>query len=192
MKRFSALILAVLLTLSLGACSLHDASNQINSSVPGQNGQVNGTAMYANAARVLELMNAERAAAGLAPLVMDQALTDAAMLRAAEISVAFSHTRPDGSKCFTAFPSVTQNTYRAENLASGGKTPEAVMQGWMSSSGHKKNILSPNYTNVGIGCVEVNGKLYWSECFCSVSITPADIAAFAGTENAAETWTIAS
>lgn len=59
---------------------------------------------YRQANQVLDLVNAERKAAGEAPLAMDKDLLEAAMGRAAEISCYFSHTRPDGTSCWTAFP----------------------------------------------------------------------------------------
>lgn len=52
-----------------------------------------------------------------------------------------------------------------ENTAYGQSTPEAVVQSWMSSSGHRANILSSSFTTIGIGCTVVNGTAYWAQLF---------------------------
>jgi len=118
---------------------------------------VTGTCNYEEAFDVLELVNEERKAAGLSPLTMDKDLLEAAMLRAAETSIIFSHTRPDGSSCMTACDKMW-----GENIAWGYASAESAMSAWMNSSGHKGNILGSGYTSIGIGCY--NG-FYWVQCF---------------------------
>ena len=56
-------------------------------------------------------------------------------------------------------------TRAGENIAYGQSTPEAVVQSWMSSSGHRANILSSSFTTIGIGCTVVNGTAYWAQLF---------------------------
>lgn len=115
------------------------------------------------AARVTELVNMERAKAGLPALTLDAAASQAAQVRAAEIRTSFSHTRPNGKNCFTALAEAGVN-YRAagENIASGQRTPEEVVTAWMNSEGHRKNILSSNFTGIGVGYLEGN---YWTQFF---------------------------
>lgn len=116
--------------------------------------------LYESAFQVLELVNQERANAGLNELYMDESLLESAMLRAAEVAVYYSHTRPNGTKCYTA-----NELMFAENIAAGTFFgPEHVMSAWMSSSGHRANILG-DYTSIGIGCVWVNGNSCWVQCF---------------------------
>jgi uncharacterized protein YjdB len=122
-----------------------------------------GTCNYDYAYEVFNLVNEERVAAGLSELVLSQALLDTAMLRAEETSVVWSHTRPNGESCFTAFPS--GNWYSGENIAAYQITPSSVMYSWMNSSGHKANILSSNYKSIGIGCFQSNGETFWVQCF---------------------------
>ena len=81
-------------------------------------------------------MNEERAKQGLSALSVSTELRDTARLRSQEIVRSFSHTRPDGSSCFTAFPD--WNGTKAENIAAGYATPAKVMEGWMNSEGHRK------------------------------------------------------
>ena len=112
---------------------------------------------------VLALVNGERAEAGLPPLTYRDDLQAAADLRATEIVTLFDHTRPDGSTCFTAF-NVSYMT-AGENIASGYRTPEAVMTGWMNSPGHRSNILKANFTGLAVGHVVSGGRHYWTQLF---------------------------
>lgn len=49
-----------------------------------------------------------------------------------------------------------------ENIAVGYKTPEQVVAGWMNSEGHRKNILNPKFTAIGVGYLEGG---YWTQFF---------------------------
>ncbi|MGN0475470.1 MAG: leucine-rich repeat protein [Acutalibacteraceae bacterium] len=118
---------------------------------------------YSEAYEVLKLVNEERSKVGLSKLTMDASLLDTAMLRASETAIYFSHTRPNGESCFTAFPS---NSYAfGENIAVGQTDASDVMNSWMNSSGHKANILGESFKTIGIGCVKYGYKLYWVQCF---------------------------
>ena len=122
--------------------------------------RVTGTREYENAFRVLELVNESRAENGLPPLRMDADLMDAAMLRAAEAMVLFSHTRPDSSIAFTAC-----NKMNGENIAAGQSSPETAMNSWMNSQGHRENILRDGFQTIGVGCFNVGGIRCWVQCF---------------------------
>lgn len=113
---------------------------------------------------VWELVNAERARAGMAPLEYVDSLQYAADIRAEETCVRFSHTRPNGSSCFTIFNGV-QHTTAGENIASGQKSPERVMEGWMNSPGHRANILENEFTGMAVGIAQKNGVVYWAQLF---------------------------
>ncbi len=119
-----------------------------------------GTKSYDLAWQVLDLVNQERAKENIAPLTMDAELLDAAMQRAAEINVCFSHTRPTGSSCFTACAKMSR-----ENVAFGSSTAAGVMEQWMDSEGHRKNILSSDSKSIGIGCVKIGNYYFWAQCF---------------------------
>lgn len=118
-------------------------------------------------AQVLTLVNAQRAQAGLSPLRLDTRAAQAAQVRAEEIQTSFSHTRPDGSHFSTALKEAGVS-YRScgENIAWGQKNPQQVMEGWMNSSGHRANILNPEYTAIGIGYAQNSaGTGYWTQLF---------------------------
>lgn len=109
------------------------------------------------------MVNEERSKAGLSPLILDKELSANAAVRAEEIVHDFSHTRPNGS----AFSSAITISYRraGENIAYGYPTAEAVMDGWMNSSGHRANILQPSFTKIGVGVVQRDNTLYWVQLF---------------------------
>ncbi len=111
--------------------------------------RMKGTADYPAVFEVLDLLNAQREEAGLDPLVMDETLLEVAMQRAAENRYYYSHTRPDGTDCFTLFPPAWG---MAENIAAGQLSPKAVMTSWTNSSGHYANMMNEGFTDVGIGC----------------------------------------
>ncbi len=112
---------------------------------------------------VVRLVNEERAKQGLSALSVSPELRETARLRSQEIVQTFSHTRPDGSSCFTAFPNWSGT--KAENIAAGYATPAKVMEGWMNSDGHRRNILTPGLRYIGVGCYESGGRLYWTQAF---------------------------
>lgn len=118
------------------------------------------------AEQVVELVNAERAKEGLAPLTIDKKVQAAAQIRAVEIKTSFSHTRPNGSSFATALKEQGV-TYRrsGENIAWGQRTPKEVVNAWMNSSGHRANIMNKNFTKIGVGYYQHNGVNYWSQLF---------------------------
>lgn len=116
--------------------------------------------------QVVTLVNKERAKAGLQKLSIDTTLQAAAAKRAKELKSLFSHVRPDETMCFTVLDQYNISYMAAgENIAMGQTTPEAVMNSWMNSPGHKANILSGNFTKIGVGCYQYNGRLYWVQLF---------------------------
>lgn len=129
--------------------------------------QIEAEYNYDMAFQVLEQVNQRREENGLGALKMDGELLDAAMLRAAEISIYFSHQRPLGQDCFTVNKKVM-----AENIAAGNNTAASVMDSWMNSVVHKANILGEVNKGIGIGCVLVNGTYYWVQLFSGTEADP--------------------
>ena len=111
---------------------------------------------------VLRLVNIEREKAGLSPLYYAWGAQSAADIRAQEIQSSFSHTRPNGTDCFTALKEagVSFNT-AGENIAYGYGSPAQVVDGWMNSQPHRENILSSNFSGLAVG---INGT-YWVQLF---------------------------
>ena len=104
----------------------------------------------------LDLVNQQRANAGLAALTWDTDLELAAAVRAAETVQLFSHTRPDGTPWYTVNPQIMHG----ENLAYGNNSAESVVNAWMNSPAHRENILWPTFTKCAIGIYK-NGNTYY-------------------------------
>lgn len=154
-----------------GNCSADAIWRAINEFTPSDTEQTNpcinleitGTENYTYANEILALVNQTRTQKGLPALKLDQKLLESAMERAAEISLYYGHTRPNGSDCFTIF---NRGTRRSENIAAGYNSPQAVMNAWNGSSGHYQNIVDPYVTSIGIGCFQDSkGNLYWVQLF---------------------------
>lgn len=117
--------------------------------------------------RVVALVNVERAKENLSPLTVNKKVQAAAQVRAKECEQYFSHTRPNGSSFATALREQGV-TYKnaGENIAWGQHTPEEVVTAWMNSAGHRKNIMNPNFTTIGVGYYEnAKGTDYWCQLF---------------------------
>ena len=131
---------------------------------------------------VIDLVNLERAAQGLHPLNYNYSLANAARDHSEDMGLQdyFSHTSLDG-----------RTVPDGENIAAGQPTAENVVDSWMSSSGHRANILNPNFCDIGVGYAYVAGSTYghyWTQDFgrkIGISVCPGistySITATAGT-----------
>lgn len=115
----------------------------------------------------LKLVNKERLADDKEPLSIFENLQKGANVRASELIGKFSHTRPDGTSCFTILDDYNIKAMLAgENIAAGQQSPEQVMHAWMNSPGHRSNILKKGYKHIGIGYAQ--GGAYaknWTQVF---------------------------
>lgn len=119
---------------------------------------------------VLKLMNEERMANGLDALVPDATLTNAAKERAAEIRSRFDHVRPDGSDALTVLEDYDiRYSHAGENIAYGdGMSGKKAYNCWHNSDGHYRNMMSKDFTHVGIGYYrDGNGRAYWVQLFAA-------------------------
>ena len=119
--------------------------------------------------RVFELVNQERKKACVAPLVLNEKLCDMATFKLNEMDELgyFDHKSPvygSPSEMAKAFGITDRGC--GENLAFSS-TPESVMDAWMSSEGHRANILNPKYTQIGIACHKNShsNSLDWAQEF---------------------------
>lgn len=118
------------------------------------------SASSSDAQTVLDKVNAERANAGVAPLVLDSALNQAAQVRAAELAVKYGHTRPNGNSAKTAVSDQGISYTRvAENISAGYGSSSDAIDGWISSTkGHHENIVNPGFTKMGFARIVVSGE----------------------------------
>ncbi|NLJ58003.1 MAG: hypothetical protein GX339_04060 [Tissierellia bacterium] len=117
--------------------------------------------------KVAELVNIERQKVGLAPLTLDSAISNVARAKSKDMSDNnyFAHQSPtygSAGNMLTQF-GVKWSAW-GENIAAGQSTPEAVVRAWMNSESHKANILSPNFSKIGVGYVN-SGRPYWTQMF---------------------------
>lgn len=117
---------------------------------------------------VVRLVNIEREKAGLGPLVPNWELARVARYKSEDMKNKgyFSHTSPTYGSPFQMMRSFGISFRSAgENIARGQTTPAAVVKAWMSSNGHRANILNPSFTHIGVGYVQ-SGH-YWTQMFIS-------------------------
>lgn len=116
------------------------------------------------AKEILELVNKERANAGLSAVELDSKLCKAAQVRAEELGESYSHTRPDGSECFSVLNDYNIScVYAGENIVIGTSTSVEAMKLWMNSKGHRSNILRSGWKKLGVGYDSSTGG--WVQIF---------------------------
>ncbi|MFF4490682.1 CAP domain-containing protein [Streptomyces sp. NPDC001544] len=117
-------------------------------------------------ARVIELVNAERAKVGCPALTPNATLTKVAQAHSADMAAHqnMSHTGSDGSSPGDRLTSAGYDwSAYGENVAYGYSTPEQVMAGWMASPGHRANILNCSFKEIGVGLAQPDS--YWTQDF---------------------------
>jgi uncharacterized protein YkwD len=130
---------------------------------PGQNSSLES--------QVLSLINQERANAGLSALSSQSQLTNAARGHSEDMGCNgfFSHTSPTTGSPFDRIVAAGYSySWAGENIAAGYGTAAQVVSGWMSSTGHRNNILNPSFTQTGVGYIYVSGSpygSYWTQTF---------------------------
>lgn len=127
--------------------------------------QVNST-VSSFESEVIRLVNEQRAQNGLKPLTASWELSRVARYKSQDMADNryFSHTSPTYGTPFQMIKAFGISFRSAgENIAYGQRTPQAVVNAWMNSSGHRANILSSSYTQIGVGYV-ANGN-YWTQMF---------------------------
>lgn len=104
---------------------------------------------------ILRFTNVERFKLGKTIYSTTQIMQDTCDVRENELITLYSHTRPNGEKCFTAFPSDFKYTTAGENIqscAEGGYIlPQAAVDNWMNSPGHYANIMNDSFQFMGVG-----------------------------------------
>lgn len=120
------------------------------------------------AQQVVALVNEERAKVGCSPLTSNAQLTTAAQRHSDDMAARdyMDHTNPDGQG---PGERITAAGYRwstyGENVAAGQSGPSAVMNSWMNSSGHRKNILNCAFKEIGVGVTSDSGGPKWTQVF---------------------------
>ncbi len=113
----------------------------------------------------LDAVNAHRAAAGVAPVVLDARLNRAAQAHASEMAARqqMTHTGANGSNAGARITAAgyTWSTW-GENVAAGQTSATKAVTAWMNSAPHRRHLLSTGFAHIGIGrAVGANGVIYW-------------------------------
>lgn len=115
---------------------------------------------------VVDSANQYRGQSGLAPVYIDQRLTNAAQSHANDMAAraVMTHTGVDGTNAGQRINAAGYAfTTWAENVAAGQPTPGEVISAWMNSPGHNANILNGSMVNIGVAAaVGANGVIYWA------------------------------
>nr|WP_032545707.1 CAP domain-containing protein [Clostridioides difficile] len=118
---------------------------------------------------VVDLVNIERAKAGLNPLTLDSSISNVATKKSQDMidNNYFSHNSPTYGSPFDMLKKFGISYKTAgENIAMGQKTPKEVVNAWMNSEGHRKNIMNPNFSKIGVGVAQKSvGSIYWTQIF---------------------------
>lgn len=118
---------------------------------------------------IIKMVNSVRAEKNLPPLIENKKLNILADKKAKIMANEnnLSHTA-GGYKTFSDFLIENNIEFLAvgENIARNWKTPEEVMKAWLSSKGHRANIMSEKFTQIGVGkAISSNGDIYWVQLF---------------------------
>jgi uncharacterized protein YkwD len=122
---------------------------------------------------VVALVNAERAKEGAPALQANESLMRAAQSYSAILGRGdcFEHTCPPEPQLQSRLANAGYSGFDriGENIAAGDETPEAVVQGWLSSPGHRRNILNPTFKDIGVGVTLTTDRygVYWVQVFGS-------------------------
>ena len=148
---------------ALGKCEYGDAMANVTINVEPD------PEVYAR--QVLEETNKVRAKYNSAPLVLHPTMQKAAMARAKELSVKFSHTRPNGRPGHLIGPEFGVAGIFAENIAMGQGSPKEVVADWESSSGHLVSMIDDTAKTLGVGFYKGDdGVAYWCQLFAGDGI----------------------
>lgn len=154
-----------------GSTNKPEDNNNSDSNKPEDNdnsGSTNGN-FSAYQKEVVDLVNIERSKAGLNPLTLDSSVSNVATKKSQDMidNNYFSHNSPTYGSPFDMLKKFGISYKTAgENIAMGQKTPKEVVNAWMNSEGHRKNILNPNFSKIGVGVAQKSsGSIYWTQIF---------------------------
>jgi uncharacterized protein YkwD len=157
---------ATAVSLLLGGCAIPNATPAVSPSRP-----PNASSYSATEGRIFDLINAQRRHQGLPALVYNPQLDRMAKIQAENMAhfQKMAHTLPDAQ-----LPTLGDRAHYvgypfgrlAENVALGYPSAESVVEGWMNSTGHRRNILSRDVSETGIGIARsAAGGLYYCQVF---------------------------
>lgn len=157
----------------IGLSELAKANPQIKNLAliyPGQKINIpNIDSVKALETEVVRLVNVERSKRGLQQLTQNWELSRVARYKSQDMinKGYFDHQSPTYGSPFRMMESFgIRFSAAAENIAYGQRTPQEVMTSWMNSAGHRSNILSASFSQIGVGAAkDSKGNIYWTQMF---------------------------
>lgn len=156
----------------VGLSEIISANTQIRNPAliyPGQKINIPAVTTTTQENEVVRLVNIQRAKAGLPALKINWQLSRVARYKSADMANKgyFSHNSPTYGTPFQMMENFGLSfTAAGENIAYGQRTPAEVMDGWMNSPGHRSNIMSGSFSEIGVGLAKnSNGVCYWTQQF---------------------------
>lgn len=160
----------------VGLSEIISANTQIRNPAliyPGQKINIPAVTTTTQENEVVRLVNIQRAKAGLPALKINWQLSRVARYKSADMANKgyFSHNSPTYGTPFQMMENFGLSfTAAGENIAYGQRTPAEVMDGWMNSPGHRSNIMSSSFSEIGVGLAKnKNGVCYWTQQFMRAS-----------------------
>jgi uncharacterized protein YkwD len=120
-------------------------------------GDAFGPEISADVEEFVSLMNAHRASVGCAPLTWNPAVAVVAQAHSDDMVARafFAHTNPDGASPFDRLRNAgVTHSRAAENIAWGYSSAQAVLDGWIGSPGHQRNLENCDLTEHGVGLTD--------------------------------------
>lgn len=156
----------------VGLSEIISANTQIRNPTliyPGQKINIPAVTTTAQENEVVRLVNIQRSKAGLPALKINWQLSRVARHKSADMANKgyFSHNSPTYGTPFQMMENFgLRFTAAGENIAYGQRTPAEVMNDWMNSPGHRSNIMSGSFSEIGVGLAKnKNGVCYWTQQF---------------------------
>lgn len=156
----------------VGLSEIISANTQIRNPAliyPGQKINIPAVTTTTQENEVARLVNVQRAKAGLPALKINWQLSRVARYKSADMANKgyFSHNSPTYGTPFQMMENFgLRFTAAGENIAYGQRTPAEVMNDWMNSPGHRSNIMSGSFSEIGVGLAKnKNGVCYWTQQF---------------------------
>ena len=150
--RFLVFFLSFFMLHNVVAQNTADANRKLSGDMV-----ISGIFNYDMATQILDETNIQREAAGVQPIKMTKLLCEMAMLRAAEATPGLPHAydnphnRPNGQMFYTILDKVERCSRTSENIHYGSFDAQRIVTNWMSSEGHRRNILDSLVTTIGVG-----------------------------------------
>lgn len=158
----AAAALLVALAPGVAGCSARPGSSDAGAAAPLAAGQ--RECPHAAASEVVSKVNAARRKADLGPLQDDRRLARAAGARAASMAARGQLSHRGWKRALRQ--AGVGGRVLGENVAYDYPSAAAVMQGWLASPGHRRNIMSPRFRRIGVGCViDAEGRRWWTQSF---------------------------